>query len=404
MVTIAVQFLEDSPELLEISPRLVQKRLREAFSRLPVSMLLLGWNLPKALLAAVVEETTRAGIPLYRWQPLLTGDGTFVPRAEWQTIGLDGSPVPGFRGLPEFTFVCPNKPAVREAVSAHLQEVLAPPYQGIFLDRVRFPSPAANPFSHLACFCEDCCRVAQEQNGLDLAGLRGSLRSYLSVPGAARCLTASLFGIFPSEMPEAVAQGLRSLFHFRSESVSGFIHLAGELASSKGMDVGLDCFSPSLTYMVGQDLRVLTHSSDWIKVMIYGHVLGPAGLPYELLELAAFLKKYGEMPARDALAFLEQQVGFPLPRTFLDLRRQGLSSAALVSEVSRARGQGVRRLLAGLELVEIPGVSELKIGQIRQDWQAVLDAGVEGVVLSWDLWHMPLERLNVVSEILVKYS
>jgi hypothetical protein len=60
--------------------------------------------------------------------------------------------------------------------------------------------------------------------------------------------------------------------------------------------------------------------------------------------------------------------------------------------------------LAGLELVEIPGVSELKIGQIRQDWQAVLQAGVEGVVLSWDLWHMPLERLNVVREILVKYS
>jgi hypothetical protein len=71
MVTVAVQFLEDSPELREIAPSKVRKRLREAFGRLQISALLLGWIIPKTLFEAVVEETTQADVRLYRWHPLL---------------------------------------------------------------------------------------------------------------------------------------------------------------------------------------------------------------------------------------------------------------------------------------------------------------------------------------------
>ena len=54
--------------------------------------------------------------------------------------------------------------------------------------------------------------------------------------------------------------------------------------------------------------------------------------------------------------------------------------------------------------MEIPGVCELKNKQIRRDWEAVLEAGVDGVVLSWDLWYIPLKRLKLVSDILTKFS
>lgn len=404
MVTVAVQFLEDSPELKEIAPQAVRQRLHEAFDRLPISILLLGWNLPEAIFEAVVEETTRAHVRLFRWQPLLTGDGILFPRSEWQVIGMDSHPVKGFRGLPEFTFMCPNKPAVREAVRAHLQEVLSPPYQGVFLDRIRFPSPSTNPFSQLACFCDDCCRAAQEQEGLDLVELQQALGSYWQTPGAARGLIASLFGSFPADMPDTVARGLRAWLHFRSESITQFVCLAGELASSRGMEVGLDCFSPSLTWMVGQDLETLAQACDWIKVMTYAHALGPAGLPFELMGLAAFLQDHDGMSEKGALAFLEELAGFPLPRTYQDLRRKGLPSAALVAEARQAKASGARQLLVGLELVDLPGVCELNADQIRRDWQAVLKAGVKGVVLSWDLRHIPLERLQLVSDILENYS
>jgi hypothetical protein len=404
MISVAVQFLEDSPVLKEISPRAARDRLREACSLLPVSRLALGWNIPSTLLDAVAEETARLGIGLYRWQPLLTGDGMLFPPPEWQTVGVDGRRVPGFRDLPAFTFMCPNKPALREAVYAHLLEVSAPPFQGVFLDRIRFPSPTAHPFSHLACFCEDCCRAAWEEEGLDLKEFQRVLRTFLSAPEAARCLAASLLGNFLPDLPGEVAEGLRAFFRFRKKSIVNFVRLATETASARGMEIGLDCFSPGLAVMVGQDLGALSQVCDWVKVMTYAHAWGPAGLPYEFMGLASFLNQNAGMDEAGALVFLQKQAKLALPGTFQDLRVQGLPSAALVSELRRGRGLGVRSLYAGLELVEIPDVCKLSAEQIRQDWSAVLETGVEGVALSWDLWHMPLGYLRLVSDILEKYS
>ena len=403
MISVAVQFLEDAPELKEISPQAARERLREACMLLPVSKLLLGWNIPQALWDAVVEETARLGVRLYRWQPLLTGDGVLFPRPEWQTVGMDGRRVPGFRDLPEFTFMCPNKPEVQEAVCTHLLEVSAPPFQGVFLDRIRFPSPASNPSAYLGCFCEDCCQAARAE-GLDLAAFRQVLQTWIKTPEAARCLTASLLGNCLPDLPGDVADGLRDFFRFRAKSISNFVSLAAETASSRGMEIGLDCFSPSLARMVGQDLGALSQVCDWIKMMTYAHAWGPAGLPYELMGLAGFLNQNAELGEVEALDFLKKQTNLVLPGTFQDLRAQGLPSAALASEVRQGRKLSVRSLYAGLELVEIAGVCELEAEQIRQDWSAVLEAGVDGVVLSWDLWHMPLDRLKLVRDILEKYA
>ena len=403
MISILIQYLEDSPALKEISPQAARERLRQACMLLPVSKLLLGWNISQALLEAVAEEAARWGAALYRWQPLLTGDGMLFPRSEWQTVGVDGRRVPGFRGLPEFTFMCPNKPEVQEAVWAHLLEVCVPPFQGVFLDRMRFPSPTPDPSAYLGCFCEDCCRAAREE-GLDLAAFRQVLHTLIQTPEGVRGLTASLLGNFLPDLSGDVADGLRDFFRFRTKSISNFVRLAAETASARGMEIGLDCFSPSLAGMVGQDLGALSRVCEWIKVMTYAHAWGPAGLPYELMGLAGFLNQSAEMGEGEALDFLQKQTNLALPGTFQDLHAHGLPPAALVSEVRRGRGLGLRSLYAGLELVEIAGVCELEVEQIRQDWSAVLEAGVEGVALSWDLWHMPLERLRLVRDILDKYA
>jgi hypothetical protein len=101
MTSFAVHYLEDGPGIAGIKPEDARARLQGAFERLPVTHVLLGWSLPEALIESCAAECTRAGAQLYRWHPLLTGDGVLVPRAEWRTVGLDGEAVRGFRGLPE---------------------------------------------------------------------------------------------------------------------------------------------------------------------------------------------------------------------------------------------------------------------------------------------------------------
>jgi hypothetical protein len=49
-----------------------------------------------------------------------------------------------------------------------------------------------------------------------------------------------------------------------------------------------------------------------------------------------------------------------------------------------------------VELVEIEGLCALDTTQIASDLRALRASGADGVVLSWDLWHIPLERLDLV--------
>jgi hypothetical protein len=354
MTLFAVQYLEDSPEVAEIAPNEAQARLRAAFQSLPLSYVLLGWKLPGALFDACAEETARAGARLYRWHPLLTGDGTFTPRREWR-------------------------------------------YQGVFLDRIRYPSPALDPSRTLACFCEDCRRAAREE-GLDLEDVRRRVRSLLATPKGARDLIDALLGHPAGDPRDMGVEALRAFLRFRASSVSRFVRAVSEAIRGEGLEVGLDCFSPALTWMVGQDLQALDAHCEWIKIMSYGHAMGPAGLPFELLGLVNWLVERYEVSEARALGWLSAASGLGLPSTREALHDRGLTPQALGSEVRRARAAGVRTLLAGIELVELEGIARPDRAQVTADLRAFRSAGADGLVLSWDLWHIRPERLEWVRQ------
>src|SRR5688500_1885074 len=119
MPTIAVQYLEYAPR--DATPAKVRERLRQSFELLPISIVILGWDLSPRLEEAVAEETARHKAALYRWHPLLASDAGFALPSEWQPINLNGEPVPGFRGLPEFTFICPNRTDVQEWIAERIE-------------------------------------------------------------------------------------------------------------------------------------------------------------------------------------------------------------------------------------------------------------------------------------------
>jgi hypothetical protein len=96
------------------------------------------------------------------------------------------------------------------------------------------------------------------------------------------------------------------------------------------------------------------------------------------------------------LAWLASAIRLPLPSTRAALREQGLAPEALALETQRARAAGVSPLFAGVELVEIEGLAQLDPLQIVADLRAFRESGADGLVLSWDLWHIPLERLSLV--------
>jgi hypothetical protein len=396
---LTIQYLEDSPTLDQLDLKAVVNKLRAAAERLPITHLLIGWNVPPFLLDACRSEAERLGIRFLRWHPLLTADKRFRLDPTWQTEGLMGDKLVGYHGMPEFTFFCPNHPAVQEAVYKQLIKLVRQGvYQGFFLDRVRFPSPSTNPASDLGCFCEHCQRKAAEV-GLDLGNVqRGILQQIQDEKGRISLTNSLLSGqTNPEDSDQALV--VRQFLAFRKRSVRDFLALIVQPLRDTQMEIGLDCFSPSLTHMVGQDLHALSDLVDWIKLMTYAHTLGPAGLPYELSGFLSYINNSTKLNEKQSLDFISQSIDLRLPNDRASLIHDGLSSLTLEREVKHGIELCSAPLLAGIELVELEGVTQLSPYQIKVDLTAVKQAKPAGLAISWDLLNIPLDRLDLVRQV-----
>jgi hypothetical protein len=362
---------------------------------------LIGWNLAGELENACFDLCSKQGKELYRWQPLLCSDGIIFPKKEWRTVGLSGKPVEGFMNLPEFTFLCPNNPHVYEAVESNLLSILKKDiFQGVFLDRIRFPSPMTNPREQLACFCPYCCKKASEQ-GIDIQEVKNILESLLKDK---KLITAFIPFLFPQAAQESYdsdAQKIQRFFQFRLDSVSEFAgKISDTIKNHYPVSIGLDCFSFCLTRSVGQDLARLSACSDWIKVMTYGHTMGVAGLPFELSAIVTWLEATELFNEKEALDLVSGAVHLPLGKTISALVNKGLSPESLNHEIQQALQACGNELYAGIELVDEADITHLTDSQIAGDFRRFLGSGAHGAVLSWDLWHIPLQRLELIASIL----
>jgi len=396
---LTMQYLEDSPDLAQLDQKLVINKLRAAAECLPLTHLLIGWRVPLHLLEACRMEAERLGIRFLRWQPLLTTDKDFRSDPSWQTEGLNGDKVPGYLGMPEFTFFCPNHPAVQDALYTHLDELVHQGiYQGFFLDRVRFPSPSADPINSLACFCEHCQGKAAEYD-IDLEGIRQEILQIILGPEGRISLVQALLSGKPE--PGGAEQDLRvdQYLAFRKRSVQGFLECISEPLREAHLEIGLDCYSPSLTHMVGQDLNTMSERVDWVKLMTYAHTRAPAGIPFELSGLLKYLTRSTHLSEELALGWLGQAIGMTLPVSFRSLEEDGLSPLALEAEVKSGVEACSVPAVAGIELVELEGVTSLLPDQIRADLTAIKRAGSAGLAISWDLLHIPLDRLAIVRQV-----
>ena len=186
---------------------------------------------------------------------------------------------------------------------------------------------------------------------------------------------------------------------FRKRSVRDFLALIVQPLRDAQMEIGLDCFSPSLTHMVGQDLHALSELVDWIKLMTYAHTLGPAGLPYELSGFLSYLNNSTKLNEKQSLDLISQSIDLRLPNNRASLIHDGLSSLALECEVRHGIELCSAPLLAGIELVELEGVTQLSPYQIKADLTAVKQAKPAGLAISWDLLKIPLDRLVQVRQV-----
>ncbi len=367
---------------------------------LPVPILIVGGCEYPALFNALTNGPQRPAGEVYLWYNLLSdypglqGDDLVVNFRGERGAGWEGWQQHGDTVRETFLFGCPNNPDVRRKTLAGLRGLLQRyPFDGVFLDKFRYPSPANGLEMALSCFCPHCCQRAR-QRGLDLERVRALLAGGAwrqSPPDAAPSCEHWLDALVAQEPL------LRRFLRFRAESITALVKDVHVLLRASRRRLALDLFTPAIAPLVAQEYTALARFADWGKPMTYRLAYGPAGMRLEVEGLLTGVQRIYAPPQAQLLRWT--QAHYP-PFTAAGYE-QMLAGAAPLSWLRHELEQAVRHfyprpVLMGLETVSFPGVIDVTPAQVGEMVRLGLECGVDGAVISWDVLHTPPDNLAAI--------
>ena len=297
-----------------------------------------------------------------------------------------------------FRFACPNNPATREKTLRRLRELMSRyAFSGVFLDKIRFPSPANGIDEALSCFCDHCRRAAR------VAGLNLDAVARILAERAVKLPSlADGSRIEAHRWPETIASADPILSHFlkfRSESIAGLVAELAEAARELGRAVALDLFSPCLSSLVGQDYPRVCRHCAWAKPMTYRIAQGPAGLRLEIPALIEGLARLFNLDERRALDWCARHIQAFEWDLVERTREEAVPLRFIEAEIEAAvRATHPVPVYFGLELVSQPGVIDVTPADVRAMVGAGRAANAAGLVISWDLMHAPMDGVEALAE------
>jgi hypothetical protein len=390
----------------------LKKKLATAKEYLDLDALIIWPESNKKNLDPVREICQDFKIRTYLWYPVLadvlafkivqeqaveTFDGLhgYGESGRWDKLGEGGE---------DFLFLCPNdEEHIKTILDQYQSKIIESDFDGVFLDRIRFPSPS-NGFELLfSCFCKYCQYKFHTTYGEDLENYRYRAKAVFE---KFKTMDISYLRTCQSLFNVIIQDNLVKFYDFRKQNIYQMVKIFADKAKQMGKLVGVDLFAPSLAPLVSQDYRLLAKTCDWIKPMIYAHTTGPAGLP---LELFCFMRAILKMnPALDEGQFtreISRIIGVDLPTRVNDLLKDGVSEKIIYPEMQKIKELDLSKnikIYLGLEAVQIPGVCNITAKILKKYLESVSEAGVKGIILSWDLWKIPDENLKIVGDFLSK--
>lgn len=179
-----------------------------------------------------------------------------------------------------FEFYCPNESVNLKSFMEIYDERFADiPFDGVFLDKIRYGAFSNGRNGVFSCFCPKC-QAEYEKAGIDTAALQKEMK-----------LVKTEDAVY-QETPLGITGYEKGRYHFRNPVWEKFFSyknkricetlkpVIGEF-HKRGLDVGVDTFSPFTSYFAGQDIDELGKMADFVKPMMYRITNAPAGLPWE---------------------------------------------------------------------------------------------------------------------------
>ena len=333
----------------------------------------MGWSEDPALYRELGEALHRRGAELWLWFPVFS-EHTLREGLRHQTGLLTGAPLGArvFDGDETFDFCCPSQAGLAQRLlEKYDRDFAGCAFDGMFLDRIRYPSLTVGAEALFGCACGEC-RDWLAENGLprqvqdDLAqriAARMSDEDCIDPLGLLQYCAGQYIFADPA---------LETLLRLKCQRIESVVRVLCGGFRSRGMKVAMDLFAPFLAPLVGQDYRRLGAMADFIKPMLYRHTYTPAGLSFELDAMARAVSEAAPAAYAARRAYLRQVTGM-----------DGDTGGFFERELAAIPPVG--RVVPGIELHTAEGLPPVRRTDIADSVHRVEQAGYFDRVACWDI-------------------
>ena len=345
-----------------------------------VEKLIMGWSTKVELYQNVIRLAKRYGVEVYLWLPVLSETGLLKPIG--RLIDDEGNEVQtfGLKNGENFEFYCPNQKRNAAGFLDIYDEIFSDiPFDGVFLDKIRYCSFSNGKSGVFSCFCPECQKayaaagISQEELLVHMKRVRAGDGDYQGSPLGIKSYQAGKYR-FANPIWE-------EFFAYKQRCVYEFLKPISKTFRDKGLKIGMDTFSPFTAYFAGQDIAALSELADFIKPMMYRLTGAPAGMPWECERLLreTLTKPFPEVLSR--IPGMENAGGMPFDLEFVK------------SEIEQLSAVGVP-LYPGIEINRIEPIARTTPEYIRETVNALSQTAIQGFTLSWDLMSAPPDNLE----------
>lgn len=354
-----------------------------------VDSIIVGWSEEPDLYRRLRDEARNRGIQIWLWFPVLSEHNETYNFRQQINIGT-GKPFGAnvFDGDEKFDFCCPSQPNLSEKLLDIYEQIFSVgEFDGIFLDRIRYPSLTMGVEALFGCCCNTCL-AEYEKTGLyrqDILNCYQQLQDRIKDPECQNPLGIVCYenGKYAFEDPI-----LTRLIDLRKQKITEVVQNLAGAFRKKGLLIGVDLFPPFLAPFVGQDYVQLGHTSDFIKPMLYRFTDTPAGVHFELRAMAEAISNGNPSMYQLRLDFLRQVLGLDNDTT--DFFCKELQTIKMVETQI-----GKRNLyIPGIELHTAENKPAVKPEFIGKNVALIHKAGYESMVACWDIMSAEPEAVN----------
>lgn len=361
----------------------LMEKIKFMRERTDVSGVIAGWALNKEFYAKLKRSLREYDIELYFWLPVFSELDYFGDFQDVINYRNENKKSTGFQEDENFNFYCPNnKNNIENIKSIFTKHFADYDIDGVFLDKIRYPSFSNSPESVFTCFC-DTCKSKMEESGINVAELQRKIADIFSDSSSSNInpMGISAYKNFKFDFSD---QLIDKFFKFKEESINKAVEELIKFFRSKNLKIGLDLFAPHISYFTGQNIIKLNSTADFIKPMYYRATYAPAGIPFEIESYSkSFPNKNFEGVKKEFFKFINE-------------KENEISDKYMERELLQLKDEfNINNICPGLEFNKIKDIALSNEDYLERSINSFYNSGTDGLVLSWDLMRMPLSHLEV---------